>query len=437
MTDADQKQRRAQPERDAQHEHDLMSCVHCGLCLPACPTYLETGSEADSPRGRLVLMRKMHEGSLSPADAGVTDHLDLCLGCRACETACPSGVPYGRILETARARIHAERVRPPLTDLSRRGLLDTLARPARLSVALRMAQATTGGGVPALAVRALSGDSAQPAQRTILPDVLAPALPPAVTPAVGPKRARIGVLSGCAMRVLFGDVNADTVRVLAANGCEVLVNRRQGCCGALHGHNGLGDAAQDFARDLIDAFSPFDGLDAVVVNSAGCGSQMKEYGQLLADDPAYAARARQFAAKMRDVCEWLDELGWVAPLAPGVGNEVVMTYHDACHLAHGQGVRDAPRRLLALLPDVRWVPLAESEVCCGSAGIYNLTEPDMARRLRSRKLDHILATGASVVATGNPGCLSWVTAGLEERGLSHVRVAHPVTLLAEVLENQC
>ncbi len=414
-----------------------MSCVHCGLCLPACPTYLETGSEADSPRGRLVLMRKMHEGSLSPSDAGVTDHLDLCLGCRACETACPSGVPYGRILETARERIHAGRVRPPLTDLSRRGLLDTLARPARLSVALRMARVTTaGGGVPALAVRALSGDPAQPAQRAVLPDVLGPALPPAVTPAVGPKRARVGVLSGCAMRVLFGDVNADTVRVLAANGCEVLVNRRQGCCGALHGHNGLGEAARDFARSLIDAFSPFDGLDAVVVNSAGCGSQMKEYGQLLADDAAYAARARLFAAKVRDVCEWLDALGWVAPLAPSAGGETVMTYHDACHLAHGQGVRDAPRRLLARLP-VRWVPLAESEVCCGSAGIYNLTEPDMARRLRSRKLDHVLSTGASVVAAGNPGCLSWVAAGLEERGLPNIRVAHPVTLLAEVLENQC
>jgi len=251
---------------------------------------------------------------------------------------------------------------------------------------------------------------------------------------VGRKRARVGILAGCAMRVLFGDVNADTVAVLAANGCEVLVNRRQGCCGALHGHNGYGEEAKSLARSLIDAFSPFDGLDAVVVNSAGCGSMMKEYGHLLAGDPHYAARAAAFAAKVRDVCEWLDEIGWVAPLQAISPVPVTMTYHDACHLAHGQQVREAPRALLALLPGVTWAPLPESEVCCGSAGIYNLTEPEMARNLQRRKLEHILATGASVVAAGNPGCLSWIGAGLKERGLPDVRVAHPVTLLAEALQ---
>ncbi len=418
--------------KNEQHEQDLMACVHCGLCLPSCPTYLETGSEADSPRGRLVLMRQMHEGRLSPADPDVTRHLDLCLGCRACETACPSGVPYGRILETARERILAERVRPALTDAARSALLGTLAKPKRMTVALRMAQVMTGGMVPAPALRLLSGKATADAQTPLLPQTLSPPLPPVVTPAVGVKRARVGMLSGCAMRVLFGDVNADTVQVLAANGCEVLVNRRQGCCGALHGHNGYGDEARSLARLLIDAFTPFDGLDAIVVNSAGCGSQMKEYGQLLADDPAYAAEAAAFAAKVRDVSEWLDEIGWVAPLTPASGI-TTMAYHDACHLVHGQGVRDAPRALLARLPGTRWVPLPESEVCCGSAGIYNFTEPDMARRLQARKLDNIVSTGASVIATGNPGCLAWIASGLKERGLPDIRVAHPVTLLAEAL----
>ncbi len=422
----------------SQHEQDLMACVHCGLCLPACPTYLETGSEADSPRGRIVLMRKMHEGTLSPRDADVTRHLDLCLGCRACETACPSGVPYGRILETARERISADRVRPRTVDLSRWGLLQTLAHPKKMTLALRMAQATIGGEVPALAARLLSGDPAATGQSVPLSPFLSPPLPPAVTPAIGPKRARVGVLAGCAMRVLFGDVNADTVRVLAANGCEVLTNHRQGCCGALHAHNGYGEEAKALARSLIDAFSPGDGLDAIIVNSAGCGSVMKEYGLLLADDPAYAAKAAVFAAKVRDVSEWLDALGWIAPLKAVSDEVVTLTYHDACHLAHGQQIREAPRALLSRLPDIRWADLTESEVCCGSAGIYNFTEPDMARRLRERKLDHILATGASVVATGNPGCLAWIATGLKERlterGLPEIRVAHPVTLLAEALD---
>jgi glycolate oxidase iron-sulfur subunit len=418
----------------AQHEQDLMACVHCGLCLPACPTYLETGSEAGSPRGRLVLMRKMHEGTLSASDA--VHHLDLCLGCRACETACPSGVPYGRILETARERINAEQVRPRQTDWARAALLGTLSQPKRMTIAMRMAQALTQGTVPAPAVRLLSGTQAADAQTASLPEHISPSLPPAVTPAVGPKRARVGVLSGCAMRVLFGDVNADTVRVLAANGCEVLVNRRQGCCGALHGHNGYGEEARALARSLVDAFMPLDGLDAIVVNSAGCGSQMKEYGQLLADDPAYASKAPAFAAKVRDVSEWLEEIGWVAPLRSVSDAPVTMAYHDACHLAHGQGVRDAPRALLARLPGAAWVTLPESEVCCGSAGIYNFTEPDMARRLQARKLENVLSTGASVIATGNPGCLAWIASGLKERGLPNIRVAHPVTLLAEGLDRK-
>ncbi len=419
---------------DSQHEKDLMTCVHCGLCLNACPTYLETGSEADSPRGRIVLMRGLHDGRLSSSDRDVVEHLDRCLGCRACETACPSGVPYGSLLEVARERLVEEKAHGVATDAARHALLGMLASPRKMTVAMRMAQATTGGAVPAPVVKALSGDAGARGQAVSLPAEIAPPLPPAVTPAVGPRRFRVGMLAGCVMRVLYGDTNTDTARVLAANGCEVLVNLRQGCCGALHVHNGYGDEARQMARQLLDAFSPHDGLDAVVVNSAGCGSTMKEYGHLLADDPEYAAPAAAFAAKVRDVSEWLHDIGWVAPLRSLAEGQVTMTYHDACHLAHGQNVRDAPRALLSLIPGVTLVPLPESEICCGSAGIYNFTQPDMARRLQARKLAHIQQTGASIVATGNPGCLSWIQNGFTERGLPDIRIAHPVTLLAEALE---
>lgn len=431
------------------YERDLMTCVHCGLCLNSCPTYLETGSEADSPRGRIVLMRGLHEGTLSAKDADVALHIDRCLGCRACETACPSSVPYGSLVEVARERINKAGVRPASTSLSRWALLSTMSNPAVMAASMKASRivspAAGGMSLPAFAVRILSGDAKATAQVKTLPSTVSPEMPPAFTPAVGKKRFRVGVLAGCVMRVLFGDVNADTVRVLAANGCEVLVNRRQACCGALHLHNGYGDEGLSMARNLIDAFTPFDGLDAIVVNSAGCGSTMKEYGEILAGDPAYAERAAAFASKVRDVSEFLDEAGWVAPLkylpTPNPlpdkegANRVVVAYHDACHLSHGQQVREQPRRLLARIPGVKLVPLPESEICCGSAGIYNLTEPEMALRLQARKVDNVLSTGASIVATGNPGCLAWIEAGIAGRGLAAPLIVHPVTLLAAALDD--
>ena len=424
-----------------QHEQDLMTCVHCGLCLPACPTYLETGSEADSPRGRIVLMRGLHEGRLSPSDPDVVRHLDLCLGCRACETACPSGVPYGSILEVARARLNAAKVRPPVTDVARHAFLDTLTHPRRLALALRMADTVTDGNLPTPVTNALAGRGLLTPNAGGIRQSASPPVPPALgatpvlTAAVGPKRARVGLLTGCVMRVLYGDINADTARVLAANGCEVLVNRRQACCGALHLHNGLATDAKEMARALVDGFTPFDGLDAIVTNSAGCGSALKGYGHLLADDPAYANRAAAFAAKIRDISEFLDDLGWVAPLQPVSEQPVTIAYHDACHLAHGQGIREQPRALLARIPGVALVPLPESEICCGSAGIYNFTEPDMAQKLQLRKLDHVVKTGASIVAAANPGCLAWIEAGAKARGLN-IRLAHPVSLLAEALHGE-
>jgi glycolate oxidase iron-sulfur subunit len=412
------------------HTQNLMSCVHCGLCLPSCPTYLETGSEADSPRGRIVLMRRMHEGTLSPGDPDVERHLDLCLGCRACETACPSAVPYGELLETARERVRSAGARSKRTAVSRKAFLKMLTTPSLTRAALRAAGAVGATNMPGPVSRWLSGqDSAHGIGLPVANDT---PLPPAITPAVGVRRARVGVLTGCVMRVLYGDVNQDTVRVLAANGCETLVNQRQGCCGALHLHSGFHEEGVALAKRLIDAFTPLNGLDAIIANSAGCGSTLKDYGRILADDPEYAARAHEFASKIQDISEFLDGLGWVAPMRDDTPASTA-AYHDACHLAHAQQIREAPRRLLALVPNLTLVPLAEGEICCGSAGIYNVTEPEMAARLQQRKVEAIRATKADTVVTGNPGCLAWINSGLQEYSKSPVRVVHPVTLLAEAL----
>ena len=408
---------------DDQYEQDLMTCVHCGFCLSACPTYLETGSEADSPRGRIVLMRALHEGEIDPSSADTRRHIDLCLGCRACEVACPSGVPYGNLIEVARERMNGSR--PLAQRLARQALLSSLTDPDKMRLTIA-ASAVTGGMPKAMAglLRGDPGDNAEPA-RAPAPSVSLPL--PAVLPAKGTRRARVGMLAGCVMRVLYGDVNMDTAEVLAANGCEVLVNQAQGCCGALHMHNGFAEQGRNLARRLIDAFGPLDGLDAIVINSAGCGSNMKEYGHLLCDDSKYAAKASDFAAKCKDVCEFLDELGLVAPMKALPAR---VAYHDACHLAQAQRITQAPRKLLAEIPGLTLIDLPESEVCCGSAGIYNLTEPGMARRLQARKIENIRQTGAEVVATGNPGCMAWIADGLAEE---KIPVVHPVTLLRKAL----
>jgi len=398
---------------------DLSNCVHCGLCLPACPTYLETGSEADSPRGRIVMMSKLHSGELDPLSVDLRRHLDKCLGCRACETACPSGVRYSDLLDVARERMN--QARPFLQRNARLGLLTSLTDPNKLRNLLKVSKLS--GGMPVSVSGVLRGDSGHSPVRLNLPLPTDVAELQSVIKPVGERRARVGMLSGCVMRVLYGDVNSDTAAILAANGCQVLINGTQGCCGALHAHNGFLEQAKAHARKLIDAFSPFDGLDAIVINSAGCGSTMKEYGHLLANDRAYCEKAAAFAALCKDVSEFLDEIGWVAPLK---SLPVTAAYHDACHLGHAQKITEAPRRLLRLIPELTLLPLAESDLCCGSAGIYNLTEPDMAERLLSRKVANIIDTGAKVIVASNPGCLAWISGGL---ALHDVLVLHPASLL--------
>jgi glycolate oxidase iron-sulfur subunit len=388
------------------------------LCLNACPTYLELGTEMDSPRGRIHLIRALSDGSLA-LDAEVVRHLDLCLGCRACETACPSGVRYGSIIESARAYVERHAPRSPWERWRRRGILAVFPHRRRVAALVQLATAARAIGMWGLIERFFDSAAA------LMP--AAHGRPPlaAYHRAHGPERARVALLTGCVADVLFADTNAAAVRVLTRNGVSVMVPPGQGCCGALHLHSGAPDEARALARRNLDAF-PAE-LDAVVVTAAGCGSTLKEYGTLLADDPVYGARARRLASQVRDVTEFLAGLPAAAPAS---GAAAKATYHDACHLAHAQGVRDAPRRLLACIPALELVELGEADVCCGSAGSYNLTEPAMARSLRERKIDHIAATGAQIVAVANPGCALQIRAGLAARGLA-IRVAHPVELLAE------
>jgi glycolate oxidase iron-sulfur subunit len=408
----------------------LLDCIHCGLCLSSCPTFDLLGTEGDSPRGRIYLMRALAEGrtDLNPS---LVHHLDTCLGCRACETACPSAVHYGELLGQTRARIEREYVRPTRDKVAKRALLDTLTNPARMSLAMAGARAVgkltgSGDGVPGFLTRFLSGkegalsDMPLPAPVSPFPRRL-----PAFTPAKGERRARVAILSGCVMNVLFHHVNEATIRVLAENGCDVLVPAKQGCCGALHLHAGFADESRKLARQTMDTFER-EKLDAVIVNSAGCGSTMKEYAELFPAG-AEADRAKAFRNKVMDVSEFLVKLGLVP-----VKNErkARVAYHDACHLAHGQGIRAQPRALLAAIPGVELVPVAESDWCCGSAGIYNFQQPEIASQLQARKVANLLATHPDIVVTGNPGCHMWILAGLKAAG-QDIPVKHTVEMLDE------
>jgi glycolate oxidase iron-sulfur subunit len=394
----------------------LGACVHCGLCLNACPTYLELGTEADSPRGRIHLIRALEDGTLG-LDAEVVRHLDLCLGCRACESACPSGVRYGRIIEDARVHLQRQAPRGWPARLRQQLVLATFPHRRRVRALLALGNLARRLRLWPLIARRLDGAE-------LLPSAPGGAMPSGpFFPAHGRERMRVGLLTGCVAGEVFGHVNAAAVRALTRSGVAVVVPPAQGCCGALHLHSGERDAARGLARRVVDAFPSQ--LEAIVVTAAGCGSTLREYGELLADDAAYGERAQRFAGRVRDVTEVLDAVG-AAPADVGPRRRV--TYHDACHLAHAQGVREAPRRLLARVPNLELVELPEADVCCGSAGSYNLTEPAMARRLRERKVDHILATGAEIVAVANPGCALQIAAGLKARG-SSVRVVHPVELL--------
>lgn len=404
-------------------------CVHCGFCLPACPTYVSWAAEADSPRGRIDLARALFDGQ-TPLTRAALRHIDACLGCMACLPACPSGVRYDLVIAEARARAEQARVRPLRARLHRAALFFVLPHPARLRVAALLLWLYRASGARWLLRR--SGllrrvPPALAALEALAPDVglrhVAARLP-ARTPAEGRPRARVGVLSGCVQRVFFPQVNAATLRVLAAEGCDVVVPRGQGCCGALSAHAGRAAEATRLSRALVDSFEAAS-VDTVVVNAAGCGSHLKDLARHFGGDPAFAARAAAFSKRVKDVNEFLAAL---PPRAPRGAYEARVAYHSACHLGHAQGLTREPRELLRAVPELELVEIPAGEECCGSAGVYNLVEPAAADEIGRRKAANVLATGATLLAAANPGCALHIQRLLRERG-AKVAALHPVEIL--------
>ncbi|HLY19900.1 MAG TPA: heterodisulfide reductase-related iron-sulfur binding cluster [Bryobacteraceae bacterium] len=415
---------------DKPRQADLDRCVHCGLCLNACPTYRELGIEMDSPRGRIYQMAQVASGA--PIGPSYIAHIDLCLACRGCESACPSGVQYGRLVEAARAEIEAARPRSRWSRLVRHFVFGRLLQsPAIMTLLGAMLYLYQGSGLQRL-VRALGflkllgklGDIEQLTPR---------AEPPfffnqigKTFPAEGQRRYRVALMAGCIANVCFARLNEATVRVLQKNGCEVVVPAGQGCCGALHVHAGLREEARGLARRNIEALA-VTRFDAILTNAAGCGSTLKEYGELLAEDSNYAARARAFSAQMRDVTEFLASIELNRAMRP---LPITVTYQDSCHLAHGQRIRSAPRELLEAVPGLTFREMPLSDLCCGSAGIYNVVENEMALEILERKMENVNRTGADVIATANPGCILQLRAGVSLHGKEQ-RVVHVVELLDE------
>jgi glycolate oxidase iron-sulfur subunit len=401
-------------------------CVHCGLCTASCPTYVETCDENDSPRGRIYLMRAVADGRLEMGP-GVRKHLELCLDCRACETACPSGVQYGRMIEPFKIALQKSASPGEKTSLLQRLILHHLfPYSGRVRLALVPARLLQRIGALDWAERVGLTRLLPPSLRRM--QAMLPRLTsrsgrlPEILPPIGPKRARVALFLGCVADAMFPETNAATARVLQHNGCEVVIPPTQACCGAIHYHSGVEEPALELARRNLAAF-PLDEVDAIIVNAAGCGAMLKDYAHIL--PAAEHDAAERFTAKVKDISEFLMALGPIPPRNP---LPMKVTYHDACHLCHAQQIRSQPRALLAMIPGLQLVPLEESEICCGAAGTYNLTQPEMSERLGRRKMDHIEATGAEMVVTGNVGCILQIARKIKERG-RRMEIAHPIDLL--------
>ena len=408
-------------------------CVHCGFCLPACPTYVLWGQEMDSPRGRIYLMKLAAEGATQMTPKWVS-HFDTCLGCMACMPACPSGVDYGKLIEATRAQIERNFPRSSAEKRHRHFLFETFTRPDRLRRLRAPLLAYQKSGLQAF-VRGLGLLKLLPKKwqtmEALLPKLTPQEAIPEVTAAVGVKRRRVGLLLGCVQREFFSQVNAATTRVLAAEGCEVVAPQAQTCCGALLVHAGEETAAIDLAKKTIDVFEQAN-VDAIVTNAAGCGSNVKEYAHLLRDVPEYAERARNFSAKCKDISEILAE---IEPRSQRHPLKLRVAFHDSCHLQHAQGVSAQPRDLLARIPGLELVEIPESAICCGSAGIYNLVQPDAAKSLGNRKAELISQLGVDVVATGNPGCVLQLQSSLA-RQHQKTPIFHTIQILDASLRGQ-
>ncbi len=405
----------------------FQDCIHCGLCTASCPTYVENGDENDSPRGRIYLMRGVVDGRLGFSDA-VREHLNLCLDCRACESACPSGVQYGKLIEPFKVALQNSAPAGQRPSLLQRLILTQLFPYAnRVKLSLQPARLFQKWGLldwfEKVGLTKLLPPTVRRLQSmlpTLAPKAAAPL--PEVLPPVGPKRARVALFLGCVADAMFPETNAATARVLQHNGCEVVVPEGQVCCGAIHYHSGYEKPAIDLARANMAMFNP-DDYDAIIVNAAGCGAMFKDYAHFLPDEDHVAAT--KFVSKVKDISEFLVTLG---PIRPTHEIAQKVTYHDACHLCHGQQVRSQPRQLLGMIPGIELVPLEESEICCGAAGTYNLTQPEMSERLGRRKMDRIDDTGAESVVTGNVGCILQIARKVKERGRD-ITVEHPIDLL--------
>jgi glycolate oxidase iron-sulfur subunit len=417
------------PAFDEHHPPDAAlvgDCVHCGFCLPTCPTYVLWGEEMDSPRGRIDIMNMALEGE--PLTGSSVRHLDQCLGCMACVTACPSGVQYDKLIESARGQIERRYPRSRAERTLRAAIYSLFPYPRRLRAVrgpLRAYQASRLGRLLAKTGALARLPEPMQAMESLAPRLGAMRRLPERSPATGSRRRVVGLLTGCVQGAFFPDVNEATLRVLTAEGCDVVVPRSQGCCGALSFHGGREQEAVRFAKHVIDVFEAAE-VETVVVNAAGCGSTTKEYGYLLRDEPGrWAARAEALGDRVRDVSELLAELGPVAPRSP---LPMTVAYQDACHLAHAQGVRDQPRSLLSGIPGVELRALVEAEICCGSAGVYNLLQPEPARELGERKARAVLDSGADIMVTANPGCWMQVATTLERMG-RRMPVAHTMQIL--------
>jgi glycolate oxidase iron-sulfur subunit len=412
------------PNADAPAQELIARCVHCGLCLPTCPTFAELGVEMDSPRGRIRLMKNVWDGRLDADSPAFADHMAKCLDCRACETACPSGVSFGKLMEAARSQVVAAR-RPNVAEAAFRRIVfrGLITSPARLALFARFGHLSKRLGarrvLRAIGMRKLAELLDLVPDRAPTSDTL-----PERYPAIGTKRGTVALFTGCVMRAAFADTNAATARVLARNGIEVLVPAAQTCCGALHAHAGERGDARTLAKRNIEQLEGLE-VDAFIVNAAGCGANLKEYGWLLKDDNGWAERGERFSHRVKDASEYLAAVGLATPPGP---LRATAAYDDPCHLIHGQKISAQPRALLAAIPELTLVPLAEADWCCGSAGTYNVTQPDLAMRLGHRKAQHVLASGAELIVTANPGCQMQIQAALAREG-SDVPVVHLMDVL--------
>jgi len=430
------------PSFDNDHPPDaklIDTCVHCGFCLATCPSYRVIGKETDSPRGRIYLMDAINEGEI-PLSPAIAQHFDTCLGCLACVTTCPSGVKYDQLIAATRSQVERNHPRQPLDKLYRSFIFNLFPYPNRLRFLLiplffyqklGLQKLVKSTGLLKKISPHLAGMEGNLPSLTF--DAFQEKLP-GVFPAVGEKRYRVGMILGCVQRLFFNPVNEATLRVLTANGCEVVIPRSQGCCAALPEHQGQREQAQDLARKMIDSFADTE-VDAIIINAAGCGHTLKEYHHILADDREYAEKALEFSKKVKDVQEFLAEVGLTTKLSPltpvnaaGEVEKLSIVYQDACHLLHGQKISVQPRSLLKQIPGVQLREPVDAALCCGSAGIYNMLQPEVADELGSQKVENLLNTGAVLIASANPGCNLQISKHLQEQG-SKVAIMHPIELL--------